>query len=98
MLRERALPADVQHRALGAKGRGNPGHGIGAARSGSGDHATELAGLSRVTVGGVRRDLFVAYVDDADPFIDAAIVDVDDVPAAQGEDGIDALVLQRLGD
>jgi len=98
VLRQRALPADMQHRALGAKGGGNPRHGIGAAGPGGGDHATELAGLSRVTVRGVSCDLFVAHVDDADPFIDAAIVNVDDVPAAQGEDRIDAFVLERLGD
>jgi len=55
---------------------------------------TELAGLSRVTVRGVSCDLFVAHVDDADPFIDAAIVNVDDVPAAQGEDRVDAFVLE----
>src|SRR5207302_1334463 len=60
VLRERALPADVQHRTLGAKGRGNPGHGIGAAGSVGGDHAPELAGLARVTVRGVSRDLLMA--------------------------------------
>src|SRR5882724_11100919 len=54
--------------------------------------------VSRVTVRGVSSDLLVAHVDDADAFIDAAIVDVDDVSAAQGEDRIDAFVLQRLGD
>ena len=98
VLSQRALAADVQNRALGAECGGNAGHRVGAAGTGGGDHAAELAGLARVAVGGVRRDLLVAHVDDADALIDAAIVDVDDVAAAQGEDRVDALVLQRLGD
>jgi hypothetical protein len=39
----------------------------------------------------------VAHVDDADALVDAAVVDVDDVPAAQREDGVDPFVLQRAG-
>ena len=65
---------------------------------GGGDHAAELAGLARVAVGRVRRDLLVAHVDDADALIDAAVVDVDDVAAAQREDRVHAFVLERLGD
>ena len=65
---------------------------------GGGHHAAELAGLARVAVGGVRGDLLVAHVDDADALVDAAVVDVDDVAAAEREDRVDALVLQRLGD
>jgi hypothetical protein len=97
VLRQRALAADVQNRALGAERGRDAGHRIGAAGAGGGDHAAELAGLARVAVGGVRRDLLVAHVDDADALIDAAIVDVDDVAAAQREDRVDALVLERLG-
>jgi hypothetical protein len=40
---------------------------------------------------GMRGDLLVTYVDDADAFIDTPVVDVDDVAAAQCKDGIDAL-------
>ena len=42
--------------------------------------------------------LLVAHVDDADTFIDAAVVDVDDVSTTKREDRVDALILQRLGD
>ena len=98
MLRQRALPADMQHRALGAKCRRDAGHRVRAARAGRRDHAAELAGLARVTVCCVRRDLLVAHVDDANPFVHTTIVDVDDVAAAQREDRIDPFVFQRLRD
>ena len=97
-LRQRALTADVQHRALRAERRGDAGHGVRAAGPRRGHDAAELAGLARITVGRVGRDLFVAHVDDADAFVDAAVVDIDDVAAAQGEDRVDAFALQRLGD
>jgi len=44
--------------------------------------AARLAGHARIAVGGVRRDLLVAHVDDLDAFVDAAVIDVDDVAAA----------------
>jgi hypothetical protein len=43
-------------------------------------------------------DLLVAHVDDPDPLVEAAVVGVDDVPAAQSPDDVDALGPQRLGD
>ena len=98
VLRQGTLAADVQDRALGAKGRRDAGDGIGAAGPGGRDDASELAGLTRVAVGRVRGDLLVAHVDDADALIDAAVVDVDDVPAAERKDRIDAFVLERLRD
>src|SRR6202041_1847963 len=97
VLRQRALAADVQNRALGAEGGGDTGHRIGAPRSRRRDDAAELAGLTRITVGRVRGDLFVAHVDDANTLIDAAVIDVDDVPAAQRENRVNTLVLQRFG-
>ncbi len=97
-LAERALAADVEHRALGAERRGNAGHRIRAAGPGGRHHATESAGLARVAVGGVRRRLLVTHVDDADALVDAAVINVDDVAAAQREDGVHALGLERLGD
>ena len=97
MLRERALAADQQHRALGAKRIGDAGHRVGRART-RGDHrASGLAGDPPVAVGGMRRDLLVAHVDNLDALVQAAVVDVDDMAAAQREDGLDALVLERLG-
>ena len=97
MLRERALAADQQHRALGAKRIGDAGHRVGRARSRRDHRASGLAGDSPVAVGGMGRDLLVAHVDDLDAFVQAAVVDVDDMAAAQGEDGLDALVFERLG-
>ena len=98
VLVQRALAADVQDRALRAQRGGDAGDRVGAAGTGRGHHATELAGLAGVAVGGVRGDLLVAHVDDADAFVQAAIVDVDDMAAAQREDGVDAFVPQGLGD
>ena len=65
---------------------------------GGDDRAAGLAGDARVAVGGVGGDLLVADVDDLDALVDAAVVDVDDVAAAEGVDHVDALGLQRLGD
>ena len=97
VLGERALPADVQHRALRPERGGDPGERVGEARAGRGDHAPEPAGLARVPIGRVGRHLLVPHVDDADILVDAPVVGVDDVPAAQREDGVDALVGQRPG-
>ena len=88
----------MQHGALGAERGRDPRDGVGAAGSRGRNHAAELAGLTGVAVRGMRRDLLVAHVDDADALIDATVVDVDDVAAAESEDGIDALVLQGPGD
>src|ERR1700730_9894396 len=88
----------MQDRAFRAEGRRDARHGIGAARPGGGYDAAELARLAGMAVGGVRGDLFVAHVDDADALIDAAVIDVDDVATAKREDRVDALVPERLGD
>ncbi len=98
VLSQRTLAADVQDRTFGAKRGGNARNRIREARPGGRDHAAELAGLACVAIGGMRGNLLMADVDDANPFIDAAIVDVDDVAAAKRENRVDALVLQRLGD
>ena len=82
VLSQRTLATDMQDRAFRAEGRRDARHGIGAARPGGGYDAAELARLARMAVGGVRGDLFVAHVDDADALIDATIIDVDDVAAA----------------
>src|SRR5208282_1962407 len=57
----------------------------------------ELARLACIAVGRMRGDLLVAHVDDADALVHAAVVDVDDVAAAQREDRVDTLVLERPG-
>src|SRR6478736_3718982 len=43
-------------------------------------------------------DLLMADVDDLDAFVDAAVVNVDDVAAAELEDGVDPFRFQGLGD
>ena len=88
----------MQDRTFGAESGGDAGYRVGATRAGGGDDDAELAGLAGVAVGGVGGGLLVADVDDADAFVDAAVVDVDDVAAAQGEDRVDALGLEGLGD
>ena len=94
----RGLTADVQYRALRAERGRDPGDGVGAPRTGGGHHAPEPSGLARVAVRRMRRDLLVAHVDDLDALVDAAVVDVDDVAAAQGEDRVDPLAAKGLRD
>ena len=96
VLRQRALAADMEDRAFRAEGGGDAGHGVRAARPGRGHDAAELAGLARIAVGGVGRDLLVPHVDDADALVDAAVIDVDDVAAAQGEDRVDPSFFSAL--
>ncbi len=98
VLRQGALAADVQNRTLRSERRGDARDRIGAAGSRGGDHAAELARLPRVAIRRMRRDLLVPHVDDANAFIDATVIDVDDVPAAKREDGVHTFVLQRLCD
>ncbi len=72
------------------------GHRIGAPGPGGGHDASELAGLARIAVSGMGRDLLMTHVDDPDALIDAAVVDVDDVAAAEREYRIHPFGLQRL--
>jgi DNA-binding transcriptional MerR regulator len=82
VLVEGPLAADQQHRALRPQRVCDSGDGVGGARAG-GDHgAAGPPRDARVSVRGVRRHLLVANVDDLDALVDAAVVDVDDVPAA----------------
>ena len=94
----RGLAADVQHRTFRAERGGDAGDRVGAARAGGGHHASEPPGLACVAVRRVRRDLLVAHVHHVDALVEAAVVDVDDVAAAEGEDGIDAFVPEPPGD
>ena len=97
VLLERGIAADQEHRALGAEGVGHAGDGVGGAGAGGYDRAAE-AGDARVGVGRMRGNLLVADVDDLDPFVDASVIDVDDVAAGNGEDVPDAFLLQHFGD
>jgi hypothetical protein len=46
----------------------------------------------------MRGDLLVAHIDDANTLVDAAVIDIDDVAAAQREDRIDTFILECLRD
>ena len=78
-LEDRILPGQDQDGRVRVGSIGDPGDGIGHSRSSSdGGHA----GLKRdpcPSVGRVRCGLLVAKVDDADPLIDASVVDRGDV-------------------
>jgi len=87
----------MKDRALRAKRGGNPGHRVGAARTSGSDNTTELPGLTRISVGGMRGGLLVAYIDDADTLVETAIVNIDDMSTAERENGIDAFGLEGLG-
>jgi hypothetical protein len=95
----RAGPAPPMHtigdaRALGV---GEGGHHVGDARArGDGAHPG-LARHARPAVGGVARGLLVAHVHHADAHVEAAVVDVLDVAAAEGEEVRHALALELLG-
>src|SRR3977135_191377 len=88
----------MNDRALRTKGGSDARYSVCTPRTGSRDDAAELTCLARITVGGVRRDLLMPDIDNANALVDAPIVDVDDVSATERKDGIDALVLQRPGD
>jgi len=89
------LPADEEHRAFGAERVGDAGYRIGRPGSGRYDGAAHAAGHTRVPSAACAA-LLVPHVDDLDALIDAAVIDVDDVPAAEREDRIDTLVLSAL--
>src|ERR1700730_6085438 len=73
-------------------GRRNDRHGVWSAGPGGRDNAAELAGLARIPVGSMRGGLLMPDIDDPDAFIKAAVIDVDDVAAAQREDRVHTLV------
>ena len=98
VLAERALAADHEQRTFGAEGIGDPRHGVGRARSSRGHDTADFAALARIAVRRMCGDLLVAHVDDLDPLIETAVVNIDDMAAAQRPDHFDTLVLERLRD
>ena len=54
--------------------------------------------MAGVAVCGVCRRLLVPHINDADAFIKASVVNVDDMPPAKREDGVHPFALQSLGD
>src|SRR5205807_9508798 len=55
------------------------------------------AGQARPGVGGMGGGLLVTHVDNANPGVDTAVVDVNDVPTAEREDRLDPLGLESPG-
>ncbi len=76
---------------------GHAGYGVGGAGAG-GHHRAAQPGDARVGIGRVRGHLLVTHVDDLDPFVDTSVIDVDDVAAGNGEDVLDAFLLEHFGD
>src|SRR5207249_219148 len=73
-------------------------HRVGGAGTGGHHGTTGNAGKPRPGVGGVGGGLLVANVDDADAGVRAPLVNVDDVPAAEGEDRLNPLGLEGASD
>ena len=90
--------ADQEQRAPGRVGVGHAGHRVGDAGPRGHDRDPDVPGEPRVGVGGVGRHLLVAHVDHADPLADAAVVDRQDVAAAEREDVSHARFLQHPRD
>jgi hypothetical protein len=105
-LLERAEPAqsegrgaaDQQQRASRGVGVGDSGDRVGDAGTGNDDGHPDAAREPRVRVSRVGGRLLVTHVDDADAFAETAVVDRQDVAAAQREDVPHARLPQRSGD
>ncbi len=97
-LTEKVTAAEEQHRRLRIPGGCHPGDGIGHPGTGGDRGHSEPPGEARVGLGGVGRGLLMAYINHSDPLLDTPVEDGDDVPAGEGEDGVDTLGAQRPGD
>ena len=92
-----ALPTDDQHGRLRPESIGNASDRISSAQTGGDDGDARLASDTRPGVGGVRRGLLVPHVNDSDAFVEAAVVNVNNVPPAEGKNGLNTLCLQGTG-
>ncbi len=92
-----ALPTDDQHGCLRPESIGNAGDRISSAQTGGDDGDARLAGDARPGISGVRRRLLVPHVNDFNAFVEAAVVNVNNMPAAEGKNGFDTLSLQGTG-
>ncbi len=90
--------AERHHRhAVGLRG-GDRADAVGHAGAGGEGADARLAGRLGPADRGEGGGLLVAEVDDVDPLGLAAVVDREEVAAAEGEELADAAALQRLGD
>ena len=87
------VASDEDHRAGGLEGVGDARHGVGDAWPGRHDGHSRLPGDLRPALCGVGGHLLVPEVDNLDSLVDAALVEVVDVPAVQGEDVLHPLML-----
>ena len=83
---QRRRSADEKQRAPRRVGVGHAGHGIGHAGSGRDDSHANVPRQPRVGVRRMGAGLLVAHVHDPDPLGHAAVVDGQDVAAAERED------------
>jgi hypothetical protein len=92
---ERRSAADEQGRHTVEVGVGDTGDDVGDARPGGDDSNARCPGCPCPGVGGVAGSLLVAHVDEADVVVESGLEDGVQMPAVQGEDFPDALLLQH---
>ena len=94
-LAERTLATEDENRRVRAPSVCDPRHTIGHTGARGDRRDTDLPGVAaRPGIGGVRRGLLVANVDDPDALVEAAVVERHDVPARQCEEHLDAGLLE----
>ena len=89
---------DQEQRASCGVRVGDSGDRVGDARARHDDSDPDAAREARIRVARVGGRLLVAHVDDTDPFGEAAVVDRQDVAAAESEDVAHAGLPQGSGD
>ena len=87
----------MQNWALRTKSGGNTGNRIGTTGPGRGNHAAEFTGLPGVAISRMRGSLFMSNIDNTNTFIEATIVNINNVTAAKRKYGVDTFGLQSFG-
>ena len=98
MVRDSSVSADHDHRTWRLECIGDSGHCVGDARTRRDDCHARLAGDLCPALCGVRGHLFVSEVDYLDSLGDTSLIKVVDVAAVEGEDVLDALPFECLGE
>ena len=94
-LAEGPLATEDENRRVRAPRIRDPRHTVGHAGARRDRRDTDLSGVAaRPSVGGVRRGLLVANVDDPDALVEAAVVERHDVPARQCKEHLDTGLLE----
>ena len=79
MLARRPLSTDMQKRRFRAQRSRHSGNGIATSVPRRRDETPRLSSLARITVGSMRRYLFMSEIDDPDAFADTTVVNIDDI-------------------